>query len=242
MIGVIRSETLRVVSALTFLAVLVLMLMIPAIVLTSQGDLDDLPGLGASGATARVFEAVAWAFVTAAFAGAYTVTREYYYHSIERTVVAAGFTRLFWGKLAAGACVGLGLGALVCAVWLGVTEAILRSDGLTVVIDTALWRTVAGALVGSVLGGAAGAALGWIVQNYYLGAALTLGVPVGLEYALTNAAPEVARFSPGMALASLAGPMHRGEVLSVAAGAGVAVLWTGALVGTAYVLARRRFR
>lgn len=242
MTGVIRSEVLRAVSAPTFLAILALMIMVPAIILTSAGDLDGILALGSDGATKRVFEPVAWAFVTAAFVGANTVTREYYYHSIEPSVVTAGFPRLFWAKAIAGSIVGLALGIVVSAIWLVVTFVVLSGDGIAMRLDGGIWATAGGALAATVIGGTMGAALGWIVRNYYIGAALVLAVPIGLEYAMARAEMDVARFMPGMSLAALGGPTSRGEMLPFGSGLGVAVAWAAVLLGIGYLLARRRFR
>ncbi|WP_130178137.1 hypothetical protein [Cryobacterium sp. SO1] len=88
MISAIRSESLRSVSGLSLSAVYLLAIIVPVVVLTSDHSLTDLDGLSAGAATAQLLQPLAWSFITASFVGAYTVTREYYYESMDRTLVA----------------------------------------------------------------------------------------------------------------------------------------------------------
>lgn len=240
MIGMVRAEVLRAVSALTFIGHVVLMVFIPFIVMTSSEEID-LREAGAAQATDRVLEPVAWAFVMAAFAGAYIVTREHYYHSLERTVVAGSFRRVFWGKTIAGLLVGVGFGFAISGIWLAVGTVQLAEAGHALTLGGSGWMLLAGALLGSALGGVLGVSIGWLVRNYYVGAALVLLIPLSVEYVMAQSSPEIAKFMPGMTLAALAGPVGRGEMLPFWAALGVALLWVGGAFVAARLLARRRF-
>lgn len=242
MIGAVRSELLRAVSGRVLLAMLALALMMPAITLSAGGGADDLAALGSADATRRLIETLGWSFVAAAFGGAYTVTREDYWRSLDRTVVAVSFRCAFGAKVIAGSLFGVGLGIFGTAGWIGIAAVLLGRAGLVLDLAAVAPATIAGALLGSALGGISGAAVGWMVRNYYVAAALVLAVPVALERGLAGVAPDVARYLPGRALAALAGPVSQGEVLPVAAGLGVSAAWTAVLLAAAYVLARRRFR
>lgn len=240
MISVIRSESLRSVSGRSLYAVYILAIFIPVVVLSSDQSLTDLTGLDAGAATAQLLQPLAWSFITAAFAGAYTVTREYYYESMDRTLTELGYLRAFWGKMVAGLIATVALALCTFAIWTGVVFVMLKQAGLALSIDEAGLRIYAGALVGVMLGALVGGAVGWISHNYYLGAAVVLGLPIGVEFALLGTSPEVARFSPGMAIAALSVPGYKDHLLEFAPAAGIAAAWTVGFVLVAWFVGRRR--
>lgn len=242
MIGAIRAEVLRARSGANTLAVLLLAGFIPVIILTSDDTLGRMTSLDAEHAATLLFAPVAWTFVVAAFAGAFGVTREFYYGSMGRSVVEVGFTRAFVGKGIAAVIVGLALTAALVAAWCGVVAVVLSVNGLAFAPSTAAILTVLGAFPGAVLGAVMGASIGWLVGNYYAAAALVLAGPIAFELALLGTAPDVARFLPGLSLAALASPQNHSGLLSAGAGAAVAVTWAVALTAGAWVVGRRRFR
>jgi len=239
MTGVIRAEVLRLFSGLSVLAVYLVAVLVPVYVLLSDGSRVELDGLGSAAATVRVLEPLAWSVISAAFVGAYAVTREYYYTSMDRTLTSVGLRRAFTGKLVAAVIVALMLSACLFALWTAGVAAVLLRQGLSLALTPDAWRIYAGALAGSVLGALIGAAIGWITRNYYVTAILVLVFPMAVEFALLRTAPEIARFSPGLVIAALSVPEYQGRLLGFVPALGLGVLWAAGLVAVAW-LGRRR--
>lgn len=242
MIGVIRAELLRAHSGRNTLAVLLFIVFVPFTVLISDDTLDRLPSLDADTATALVLAPLAWAYVTAAFVGAFASTREFYYGSMSRTIALVGFRRAFVAKAVASVGAALILTIMGLAVWTGAMAVALSVNGLSLVPTPAAAWAALGAIVGGAGGAVMGAAIGWIVANYYAGAAITLAGPLAFEMVALGAAPEVARFSPGLALAALAAPHDRTGLLSPWLGLLVALGWAVTLTIVAWFVGRRRFQ
>lgn len=241
MIGAIGSEVLRARSGLSTLAVIVLAVFVPLIILTSDDTLGHITTMDATTATQIALAPIGWSFVAAAFTGAFGVTREFYYVSMNRTVVELGFRRVFVAKALAAVTVGLLLTTGVVAVWSAVVAIVLPLHGIAPVPSAGAAATLVGALPGAVLGSVMGASVGWIVGNYYVAAAVVLAGPLALELALLGTAPEVARFSPGLSLAGLASPQNHPDLLPAGVAGPIAVVWTVALAAAAWAIGRRRF-
>lgn len=239
MSGVIRSELLRSVSGLSILAVYLVAVLMPAFVLFSDGSRFDVSGLDSGAATTRLLEPLAWSVISAAFVGSYPVTREYYYGSMDRTLTAVGFRRSFAGKLIAGVFVSLAVAVAVFLLWTAGISVFLGRHDLSVVLTPAAWRIYAGALLGVVLGALLGGAIGWITRNYYATAIIVLVFPMAIEFALLRTAPEIARFSPGMAIAALGVPEYQDKLLALAPALAIGLAWTIELVVLAAVRGRR---
>lgn len=238
--GVIQSEVLRSLSGLSILAVYFVALLIPAFVLFSDGSRLALAGLDFGAATVRLLEPLAWSGISAAFVGAYGVTREYYYGSIERTLTGVGFGRAFSGKLVAGAAIAIVLSAGIFVIWTAGVSLVLAQNGLGLALTQDAWRVYTGGLAGAILGALIGGAVGWITRNYYVTAAIVLVFPMAVEFALLRTAPEVARFSPGMAIAALSVPGYQDRLLEFLPALSVGVAWAAGLVAIAWVRGRRR--
>lgn len=238
--GVIGSEVLRSVSGLSALAVYLVALLIPVEVLVSDGSRFDLGGLDAATATVQLLQPLAWSAVAAAFVGAYAVTREYYYGSMDRTLTAVGFRRAFAGKMVSGALSAMVLSVGLSALWTTMVFLLLRQEGLPLALSADAWRIYGGAAAGAMLGALLGEAVGWISRNYYLAAGIVLLYPIAIELAMLRSVPDLARFSPGLALAALAAPGYEGALLEFLPALGVALAWTIALVALAWVRGRRR--
>ncbi|MBD8478378.1 ABC transporter permease [Microbacterium sp. CFBP 8794] len=236
----VRAEMLRAHSGFSTMAVVVLALFIPVIVLTSDDTLGKMNVLDARRATLLVVAPLAWSFVAAAFAGSFSVTREYYYGSMSRSATQVGFARLFAGKALAAMVTGLVLTAGLAMVWAGVVVAVLGVNGLTPVFSSGVIRTLVGALLGAVAGALLGTAVGWIAGNYYAAAAVVLAGPTALELALLGTAPDMARFLPGLSLAALADPQNHLNLLPAVAAVLVATAWTVLLSALAWIVGRRR--
>lgn len=239
MSNAIRSEVLRSVSGLSVLAVYLVALLMPAFVLFSDGSRFDLVGVDSGTATSRLLEPLAWSVISAAFVGSYAVTREYYYGSMDRTLTGIGFRRAFWGKLVAGALVAVALSVGIFVLWTAGVFFVLMQNGLELDLTQGAWQLYAGALVGAVLGALIGVSIGWITRNYYVTAALVLVFPMVVEFALLRTAPEVAKFSPGLAIAALGVPGYQDRLLEFAPALGVGLAWTVGLVAAAWLRGRR---
>ncbi|QNA93331.1 MULTISPECIES: ABC transporter permease [unclassified Microbacterium] len=238
--GAVRSEVLRAVSGTSVIAVYFIALLMPLFVLFSDGSRFDLAGLDSAAATTRLLEPLAWSVISAAFVGAYAVTREYYYDSMDRTLTGVGFRRAFSAKLIAGALVAVALSVGIFALWTVLVLFLLIPEGSTLVLTPLAWRIYVGAVCGAVLGALIGGAIGWITRNYYLTAGIVLVFPMAVEFAMMRTAPDVAKFSPGLALVALSVPGYQGRLLEFVPALGVGLVWTIALVLGAWVLGRRR--
>ncbi|WP_226531480.1 ABC transporter permease [Microbacterium paraoxydans] len=236
----IHSEVLRSVSGLSLLAVYLVALLLPAFVLFSDGSRLDVAGLDSVTATARLLEPLAWSGISAAFVGAYGVTREYYYGSMDRTLTGVGFRRAFGGKLIAGVLVALTLSLGLFVVWSAGVAVFLSVSGLSFAPAPDGWRIYAGAVIGGMLGALIGGSIGWITRNYYATAVIVLVLPMVGELALLRTAPEVARFSPGLVLAALSVPEYQGHLLEFGPALVVALAWAAGLVAVAWAGGRRR--
>lgn len=235
----IRSELLRSVSGLSVLPVYLVALLMPAFVLFTDGSRFDLAGVDSSTATLRLLEPLAWSVISAAFVGAYAVTREYYYASMDRTLTGVGFRRAFWGKLVAGAVIAIALSVGIFVLWTAGVFFVLLQNGLTLALTQDAWHLYVGALVGAVLGALIGVSIGWITRNYYVTAIIVLVLPMVVEFALLRTAPEVAKFSPGLAIAALGVPGYEDRLLDFAPALGVGLAWTVGLVAAAWFRGRR---
>jgi ABC-2 type transport system permease protein len=238
--GAIRSEVLRSVSGLSLLAVYLVALLVPAFVLFSDGSRLDVAGLDAGAATTRLLEPLAWSGISGAFVGAYGVTREYYYGSMDRTLTGVGFCRAFAAKLVAGAVIAVVLSVGIFVIWTAGVSFIANQNGLALALTPDASRIYAGALAAAVLGALMGGAIGWIARNYYLTAGIVLVFPIAVEFALLRTTPEVGKFSPGLAIAALSVPGYQDRLLDFAPALGVGLAWVVGLVAVAWVRGRRR--
>ncbi|QDE35631.1 ABC transporter permease [Microbacterium foliorum] len=238
--GTIRSEALRSVSGSSILAVYLVAVLMPVFVLFSDGSRFDLAGVDPAVATALLLEPLAWSAISAAFVGAYGVTRECYYGSMDRTLTGVGFPRAFSGKIVAGAVVAVALSVCIFVVWTVGVSVLLAQNGSTLALTGSAWRIYAGALVGVVLGAFIGGAIGWITRNYYVTAAIILVLPMVVEFALLRTAPELAKFSPGLVLAALGVPGYQDRLLEFVPALCLALLWAAGLVAAAWGMGRRK--
>lgn len=236
----IRSELLRAVSGLSIVPVYAIALLLPAFVLFSDGGRLDLAGLDSGAATTLLLEPLAWSAIAAAFVGAYGVTRESYYTSLDRTLTGTGYRHSFIGKLVAGALAAVAVSVVILALWTAGVAFFLSRDGLALVLSPDAWRIYSGALGGAVLGALIGGAIGWITRNYYVTAAIVLVLPLVVEFALLRTTPEVAKFSPGLVLAALSVPRYQDRLLDSLPALGVGLAWAVGLIAVAWVRGRRR--
>lgn len=236
----VRSELLRAVSGNSIVPVYLVALLMPAFVLFSDGRGLDFTGIDPAAVSLRLLEPLAWSGVSAAFVAAYSVTRECYYRSMDRTLTAVGSPRTFAGKLIAGALVAVALTVVIFAVWTTGVSVALMQDGLSLELTSEAWRGYAGAMGSAILGAFIGGAVGWITRNYYVTAAIVLILPLVVELALLRSAPEVAKFSPGLVLAALSIPEHQDTLLGFLPALCLGLAWTVGLVVVAWLRERGR--
>lgn len=243
MIGAIRAELLRALSGWTVIGALALTVLVPNMVLTSSGDPAALArDLTPGAATELLLAPLAWSFVAAAFVGAYTVTREDYYHSLHRTLLLVGLSRAQIAKAVGGCVTAVLFAAGMGVVWCGAMAVILAANGSSFELSSTGVQTLVGSLLGAALGAAGGCAIGWIVRNYYAAAAVVLVVPLAFELLLLGQQPEFARFMPGLTIAAIAAPGYRDALLDRPLAVLLAVAWVGAAWVVAFVWTRRRAR
>ncbi len=239
MLSSIRSEALRAVSGLAFLGVIAFGVGIPALLLNTVLSGRVLEGLSPADTSTRVFSLSASLLVVAMFIGSYSVTREYYYSSIGRTLVSVTFRRAFWAKAIAGAICSVCFTGLMCAVWFLVSYWVVIGQGKEFVPSLSMLASSAGTIAAAAIGAIIGNGVGWLVRNYYVACIIVLAVPLALELPLLLKLPDIGRFFPSVALAGLSGVTGL-DVLAPLSGAGIAIAWAAVATMFGYVVARKR--
>ncbi|WGM19833.1 hypothetical protein QEH68_17685 [Paenarthrobacter sp. OM7] len=200
----IRSELLRYVSGYSSLGIVAFSALVPWFVANFLGWPDSSGGLSVSD-NIRIFWSLAASIApVATFAGSYLVTREAYYGTLRRSVVAAGMTNVLVSKYVAAVMVGLGSVVTGIVVWGGTEVFSLPPDVASQLVAPESLGLLPGVLVASALAAVWGCSLGWIFQHYYATTILTLVIPLAVELPLLANAPDVARWLPSGALAGLA--------------------------------------
>lgn len=235
----ILSELLRGVSGAVFFGVLAFAVLLPTFVYQIVISPTDLAASSGDTATLRVFAATATSAVLGMFVGAYTVTREHYYGSLDRTRVLLSSGRAFVAKGAAAVILSVLLAVAMAAGWLGATAWIVTDGGSEFVLSESVLLVGLGSIVAAALGAVLGHAVGWIALNYYVACAFVLVVPLAIELPLMLSRPEVERFLPSGALAGLAALDVPGLLLPAPA-ALVSVGWAAVLSIVAVIVRRRR--
>jgi ABC-2 type transport system permease protein len=206
----LRSEVLKAGSGFWMLAVLSYGLLLPFIMWSFFGG-DPRDSLSV-------------APVAAAFTGCYLVTRDYYYGSIQRVVLFNSKQHVFFAKLVAGLVGGLATGLIGVLGW--------------ALLSAFEWRVAAGCVVGCGLAGVFGAAVGWVLPNYYLATFVALVVPLTAGTALATLYPEVGKYLPSNTFAGVIGVTA--GLLPVWGSAGLALVWVAAVAFAGRALFLRR--
>lgn len=233
----VHAELLRALSGTSFVAMAGFGAVIAAYLLFSS-DVEAVVR-SAVDPTRAVFAYVAAAPAGAVLLGSYAVTREYYYHSTERTILLVGARTAFAAKLVAGAASGVLVAVVACVLWLGVTLGVLGAYGAAFVPSADLVATSIGTLASCTFVGAFAAAMGWLLRNYYLTVGVTLMLPALLGPYLLNHGIAVERFLPvGSAAATGGAPID--GLLPPGLGAVVLLGWALVAIAVAAVVVRRR--
>ncbi|MDF2507485.1 MAG: hypothetical protein K0Q52_1344 [Microbacterium sp.] len=241
MSDVLKSELLRSISGLAMLGVSSFVILIPALMLTMGPPLDGVRELDDGMATRMVFGLIASIGITAMYLGSYSVSREFYYRSMPRTIVIGSLRRVFLAKLLSSMTTSIGLCVVGVALWAGVTSLALAAYGRHLRLDGAFWGIVAGSIFVAAAGAVIGASLGWIFRNYYVVSAVVLLLPTMIELPLLFTVPAVERFFPVGAFAGVTGAPIEG-LLSVGASCAVLLGWAAAVTALAVVVVQRRER
>ena len=200
----IRSELLRFVSGYSILGIVAFSALVPWFVANFLGWPHNSGALTAS-ENIRIFWSLAASIApVATFAGSYLVTREAYYGTLRRTVVAAGMANVVTSKYAAAVMVGVGTVITGLAVWGGTVAFSLPPDVAPQLLAPDSLGLLPGVLVASAIAAVWGCSLGWIFQHYYATTILTLVIPLAVELPLLANAPDMARWLPSGALAGIA--------------------------------------
>ena len=241
MSDVLRSELVRSISGLAMLGVASFVILIPALMLTMGPPLDGVRALDDGMATRMVFGLIASIGITAMYLGSYSVSREFYYRSMSRTIVIGSLRRVFLAKLLSSVATSIVLCMGGAVIWAGVTSLALAAYGRHLQVDGGFWGIVWGSIFASVTGAVIGSSLGWIFRNYYVVSAVVLLLPTMIEMPLLFTVPDVERFLPVGAFAGVTGAPIEG-LLSVGASSVVLLGWAAAVTALAVAVVRRRER
>lgn len=235
----VRAELLRQVSGWSSWGVVVFVVAIPAYV-AIQSPLLPQALSGNGGPTNGMWAVLGWSPVTAMFLGSLAVTREFYYSTMEHTVVLSKASEVLRAKLIAtaigGALIGLVTSSLGVLVWGAAAPGFLAHWTL----GDQLAET-AGAVVACALAGVIGVCVGWVVENYYLATAIVLAGPLGLEIWLAGQGWPGVDYLPATALSHVAHPVGA-TIITWLSAVGVTLLWTVALLALALITERIRSR
>jgi hypothetical protein len=239
-----RAELLKARSGFWMLAVLAYALLLPLGAWNYGGKGFIVTGTDPAAATRAMLVFLVACPIAATFLGCFLVTRDYYYKSIERAVLINRKRHVFSAKLIAGVVGGLVVGVVGSAGWSVVTVFVLRDRGQGFSFGTGVWQSLLGCVVASMLAGAIGVAIGWILPNYYAATAVSLLLPFSVELPLAMTAPQVARFLPDNALAGVAQAQSQFPALFEAwPSALIVVLWlVAAAFGGWWLFERREIR
>lgn len=235
----LRAELLKARSGFWLLLVLAYSVLLPQFAWTFGGKGAVPPGASPAEATQAMLAYLAACPIAAAFFGSYLVTRDYYYRSIERVVLASGRNHAFVAKLVAGAAGGFVTAIAGMAGWGAITVLLLRERDQPFDLGAGTWQAFGGCLAACLLAAPFGVAIGWIVPNYYLATTVVLVVPIVADLPLLFTAPGIGRFLPMSALAGVArAPIP--ALLNGALGALVAVGWLAMATWLGHRLFSRR--
>lgn len=236
----ILAEILRAVSGLSFLAVLLFLFLIPFFILIQTSDMDAFASMSAAEASTKFYEPVGAAFITVMFLSSYSVTREFYYNSIDHTLIQTGTRRLLTAKVTANAVVGAVLTLVLAIIWALAGMWWLGSQGQSFIVTSSTLAVALSSLLCCVPASLIGCLLGWLVRNYYVTTAVVFLLPLAIEMPLRTIAPEIVRFLPGSAMSGVMGFSTQEGLFPWPASLLVAALWGVVVIVTAWVLERRR--
>lgn len=200
----VRSELLRFVSGYSILGIVAFSALVPWFVANFLGWPDSSGALSVSDNIQIFWSLAASIAPVATFAGSYLVTREAYYGTLRRTVVAAGMANVMAAKYVAAVIVGIGTLLTGLVAWGGTIAFSLPPDVAPQLLAPDSLGQLPGVVVASAVAAVWGCSLGWIFQHYYATTIITLVIPLAVELPLLANAPDMARWLPSGALAGIA--------------------------------------
>lgn len=239
MADALRAELLKARSGFWLLAVLAFALLLPLFAWKFTGSSIDLDGSDSATATRQLLGFLGLCPLAASFLGCYLVTREYYYKSIERTVLLHRRIDTFAAKCVAGAVGGLAVGVIGAGGWSLVVGLVLNDHQLVFDAGTQTWLTLICSVLACVFAGAFGIMIGWILPNYYQATGVSLMLPMVVEVPLLLLSPDVARFLPNTAFAAIARTPVPG-LFSVPVSVAIVLVWLAVVAFTGWRLFARR--
>lgn len=235
----VQTELLKARSGFWMLAVLAYALLLPFFAWAFAGRGNAPPGSDDATATHLMLTFLAVCPVAATFLGCFLVTRDYYYKSIERSVLLQRKAHVFGGKIITGAAAGLAVGLVGTVGWSGITVFVLRSRNQVFDTGVGTWQTLGGSVAACALACVLGVAIGWILPNYYAATTVALMLPFAVELPLLLFAPEIAHFLPNTALAGVAQTSLPG-LFGFWLSALIVLLWLAVAVVAGWHLFKRR--
>lgn len=236
----IFAEVLRAVSGLSFLAVLLFLFLIPFFVLIQTNEMDAFASMTSTEASLEFYEPVGATFITVMFLSSYSVTREFYYNSIDHTLIQAGTRRLLTAKVVANAIVGVVLTLFLAIIWALIGTWWMDSQGQSFTVTSSTIAVAISSVLSCVPAALIGCLLGWLVRNYYVTTAIVLLLPLAVEMPLRTIAPEIVRFLPGSAMSGIAGFTTQEGLFPWPVSLLVAALWGVVVIVATWFLERRR--
>jgi ABC-2 type transport system permease protein len=179
--------------------------------------------------------------VFAALAGIMLYTSEFRFGTIRPTFLFnPSRNHLFAAKAGAGAISGLVFGVIGEGLGFSIGLLILHIRGITIVMTGAnMTEVVVGAIVGTILWGALGVAVGAIVANQVGAVISLLAWGFVVENLVFGFLPKIGRFLPVHASNAMVGPIQD-KLLPGNVGTLVMVAWVLALSGAGVALLARR--
>ncbi len=236
-----RAELLKLSSGFRALAVLAVAVALPYCAWNFGGKGAISGAVDPAAATKAMLAYLVACPVAATYAGCFIVTRDYYYQSIERAVLINRKDHVFTGKLITGAVVGLVVGLVGAAGWSTFTAVVLSQRDQVFDLGDDTGQALLGCMIASVLAGAIGVSIGWMLPNYYIATTVSMMLPFTVELPLFDTAPEIARLLP---YSALAGVMHGNWYFPKLFGAWlsalIVLLWLALAVFTGWRVFERR--
>lgn len=230
----IRAELSKSFVGLWMIPAYAVAALIPWVIATNLASAvapGDIPG--------AVLDIAATASIGSAFVGTWVVTRDYYYHSLSRSVVVSGRAAVFIGKTVTAFVVGAIAAAAAILAWVPFGAAVLGGDGAELTADGQMIARVAGILVTGSIAGAFGGAIAWLVPNYFGASILAIALPLVVEIVPAIGSGRALPGLPTSAAAGISGVQLDGG-LPLLVNAAVLVAWTTAFIAAGWLAFRRR--
>ncbi|OZF36874.1 hypothetical protein CH294_10825 [Rhodococcus sp. 14-2483-1-1] len=203
--------------------------------LTSFGWSTDAYGEDAAAAvdtaalTSEIVRSWMMMFLFAALAGAVFVTRDYATGTVARAAIVSGSRdTLFGAKIAVGLVIGAIFGTVATVLSVVSPSLSMAIYDATPVFTSDTWYTAAGVFACSLLAGAFGVLVGWLVRNQVVAIVILVVVTLAVDPALQRLIPDFARYLVTIAMSSLYRD-GKPELLSIPVAAAVLLGWLAVL-------------